>query len=203
MNIHPAWIREQLQKTQQQDPKTCSPLPGVDAGQTQPAAVLIPLVQEDGIWKLLFIKRTQHENDPHSGQIAFPGGRMEKDDPSLLTTALREAGEEIGLLPEDVEVLGQACPITTVTDYKIRPIVGILPWPYPLVLSPEEVEKTFLIPIDWLADPDHRQTRSWQARTISGKKLPVIFFNEYNGEILWGVTAQIVSDFLELIELTP
>lgn len=200
MSFYPEWIRGQLLKTQNQDPKNCPPLHGINGDLTQPAAVLIPLVQEDGIWKLLFIKRTLHKNDPHGGQIAFPGGRMEKEDSSLLDTALREAREEIGLSPNDVEVLGKSCLITTVTDYKINPYVGILPWPYPLVLSLDEVEKTFLIPLDWLIDPAHRQTRSWQSRSTPGKNLPVIFFNEFEGEILWGATAQIVSDFLELIE---
>jgi hypothetical protein len=95
-----------------------------------------------------------------------------------------------------VEILGQSCPVTTVTDYKVTPFVGILPWPYPLKLSKIEVEKTILIPIDWLIDPQNYQIKIWEG-------IPVIFFKEYLGELLWGVTAQIVLDFLELIKLTP
>jgi 8-oxo-dGTP pyrophosphatase MutT (NUDIX family) len=166
-----------------------------------PAAVLLPLVKEKDEWHLLFIKRTRHPDDPHSGQIAFPGGRTDQRDQTLLDTALREAGEEIGVDPGDIEILGFSCPITTVTNYRISPIVGILPWPYSLNLSPKEVQKAFLIPLAWLNDPNHRQERSWQSRSHPGEELDVFFFEEYEGEVLWGATAQIVVDFLDLIQL--
>jgi hypothetical protein len=79
--------------------------------------------------------------------------------------------------------------------------VGILPWPVPLVLSTDEVEKTLVIPLDWLVDPANRRTERWQSRSLSGKEIPVIFFDEFGGEVLWGATAQILIDFLELIQL--
>jgi len=126
---------------------------------------------------------------------------------------LREAQEEIGVNPADVEILGQSCSITTVTDYEVSPYAGLLPWPYPyagilpwpyeLTLSTEEVEKTILIPFDWLVDPDNRQVKSWETPFGPGVELPVVFFKEFAGEILWGVTAQIVVDFLDLIQNTP
>jgi 8-oxo-dGTP pyrophosphatase MutT (NUDIX family) len=203
MIINPDQIRDQLLGAQTQRAKHAPPLPISGGKEKQPAAVLIPLLLDQEDWKFLFIKRTHHQNDRHSGQVAFPGGRADMGDPALLYTALREAEEEIGLNPDDVEILGQSCPITTVTDYEVTPFVGILPWPYPLKLSNIEVEKTILIPIDWLTDPKNHQVKFWKPNPSAAEGIPVIFFKEYLGDILWGVTAQIVMDFLELIKLAP
>jgi 8-oxo-dGTP pyrophosphatase MutT (NUDIX family) len=200
MIIQPELIREILTHTQEQIKKYCPPLPGDVENTRKPAAVLIPLFLDQGIWKMLFIKRTQIENDRHSGQIAFPGGRADQRDSSLLETALRETEEEIGIKPADVKILGQACSITTVTDYEITPYVGILPWPYPLQLSKIEVEKILLIPIVWLMDKKNYQVKKWKSPARPDKGIPVIFYNDFEGEMLWGATAQIVVDFLELIQ---
>jgi len=200
MIIDPEAIRERLEQTRTESSRTCPPLPGIRSSQTLPAAVLMPMVLDGDTWKFLFIKRTHHRKDRHSGQIAFPGGRSDPKDPSLAYTALREAKEEIGVNPEDIHLLGQSCSITTVTDYEISPYAGILPWPYGLELSKEEVEKTLLIPIDWLADPKNYQTKTWASRSHGGAKIPVVYFNQFAGETLWGATAQIVVDFLALIQ---
>jgi len=203
MIINPDRIKGQLLQAQDLRAKHCPPLPGTRGKEKQPAAVLIPLLLDQEDWKILFIKRTHHQDDRHSGQVAFPGGRADSGDPALQYTALREAEEEIGLNPNDVEILGQSCPITTVTDYEVTPFAGVLPWPYPLKLSKVEVEKTILIPINWLMDPQNHQIKFWKPDPSAVEGIPVIFFKEYLGDILWGVTAQIVLDFLELINLTP
>ncbi len=192
-------IKRSLSQAQRKFTDNCPPLPGIQSVSRQPAAVLIPLLDDGESWKLLFIKRTHQQNDRHSGQIAFPGGRSEPSDPSLLHTALREAREEIGLNPADIAILGQSCTITTVTEYEVSPFIGALPWPYPLQLSPVEVEKTIIIPLDWLADPQHRKMRTWHSRSAPGWEGSVIFFDEYEGEILWGATARLVVDFLNTI----
>jgi 8-oxo-dGTP pyrophosphatase MutT (NUDIX family) len=199
--INPEKIKVHLQQVQEQNMKYRPTMPGVGMNTKQPAAVLIPIFQDDGVWKMLFIKRTHHHEDHHSGQIAFPGGRFDRQDSSLLDTALRETEEEIGVQPDDVDILGQSSPITTVTDYEITPYLGVIPWPYPLELSEIEVEKTIIFPFTWLADPKNRRVKSWKSRSIPPKEIPVIFFNEYQGEILWGATAQIVMDLLELIKI--
>jgi len=203
MNIDPQRISGLLAQTWDENLVTCPPLPGVQVPSNQPAAVLIPILVDQSKWKVLFIKRTHHEDDRHSGQIAFPGGRLEEKDPSLLHTALRESTEEIGLDPASVEILGQCCSMITVTGYEITPFAGILSWPQQLKLSPEEVEKTLLIPLDWLVNPNNHRTELWRSRTNPDSELPVIFFDEFEGEVLWGATAQILVDFLELTQLTP
>jgi 8-oxo-dGTP pyrophosphatase MutT (NUDIX family) len=202
MNIDPNHLKKILSEQPEKSGKPCPPIPGIPGNAAQPAAVLMPLVQEGGVWNLIFIKRTVQVNDSHSGQIAFPGGRVEKSDLSYESAALRESHEELGIHPSDVDILGKACPILTVTDYEIHPFPGILPWPYRMILSEEEVVKTILIPLQWLADPKNRQIKSWRSRSQPGMDYPVIFYDEYEGEILWGATAQIVSDFLNLIQST-
>jgi 8-oxo-dGTP pyrophosphatase MutT (NUDIX family) len=203
MSIDPQRISGLLAQTRDEDPATCPPLPRVQATPNQPAAVLIPILFDQDEWKILFIKRTQQEDDRHSGQIAFPGGRLDKEDPSLQHTALRESAEEIGLDPASVEILGQCCSMITVTGYEITPFAGILSWPQPLNLSPEEVGKTLLIPVNWLVNPSNHRTELWRSSANPDSELPVIFFNEFEGEVLWGATAQILVDFLELTQLAP
>lgn len=199
MIIQPEKIKKNLTKINDAEKVFFPPLHDTQTHQPEHAAVLIPLVQDQEEWKLLFIKRTLHPEDRHSGQIAFPGGRADQADQTLLTTALREAREEIGIVPGDIKILGQSRPITTVTNYRISPYVGILPWPYKLKLSEEEVQKAFLIPLVWLNDPDHRKHKAWRPESGPAEDFQVIIFEEYEGEVLWGATAQIVVDFLDLI----
>ena len=163
------------------------------------AAVLIPFLRVADSWHILFTRRTEMVAD-HKGQVAFPGGRADAGDTSPEFTALREAREEIGLNPGDVSVLGRLQELPTITNYCITPVVGVIPWPYPLRLETIEVCRAFCIPLAWLADPTHREIRS---RTIPGSSapLPVIYFQPYDGELLWGVSAQIMVNLLSALNL--
>jgi 8-oxo-dGTP pyrophosphatase MutT (NUDIX family) len=163
-----------------------------------PAAVLIPLYQEDGDWKLLFTRRTDSV-DVHAGQISFPGGQIEDSDNSIVAAALREAQEEIGLDPADVEPLGQLNPLLTVTQFLVTPVVGLIPWPYSLVTSPTEVARTFGVPIKWLADPNNLEVQEREP-LVPGRSIPVYYFKEFEGETIWGVTARITVNFLEMLD---
>ena len=163
-----------------------------------PAAVLIPLYQEDGVWNLLFTRRTDSV-DIHAGQVSFPGGQIESSDETTVAAALREAQEEIGLDPSDVETLGELNPLFTVTQFLVTPVVGIIPWPYPLASNPAEVERTFGVPIEWLADPNNLEIRERQP-LIPGRNVQVYYFKEFEGETIWGVTAKITVDFLQILD---
>ena len=162
-----------------------------------PAAVLIPLYQEDGKWKLLFTRRTESV-DVHAGQVSFPGGRIEDSDNSVVAAALREAQEEVGLDPADVEPLGQLNPLLTVTQFLVTPVVGVIPWPYPLLTNPTEVARTFGVPIKWLADPQNLEIQEREP-LLPGRRIQVYYFKEYEGETIWGVTARITVNFLKIL----
>ncbi len=164
----------------------------------RPAAVLIPLYLDGGEWHALFTRRTDSV-ESHRGQVSFPGGMMEPADPDPETAALREAEEEIGLHPKDVEIVGRLDSLMTVTQFHIVPVVGVMPWPYPLRLNPAEVARVFGVPLSWLADPANRETHL-RDPLVPGPKVPVHYFLPYDGEIIWGATARITLNLLELLE---
>lgn len=165
---------------------------------TRHAAILIPLFCMDCVWHVLFTRRTDTVQD-HKGQVSFPGGVMEPQDMDLVTTALREADEEIGLKPENVLVVGKLGEMQTVSGYLITPIVSVIPWPYPFITSPEEVSRIFSIPLEWLAESSHHEERTV---TLGDKIIEgVVFFQNYDGELLWGLTARITLELLHAVKL--
>jgi len=161
------------------------------------AAVLVPLLQINEHWHLLFIRRSETEKDAHSGQVAFPGGGCETGE-SAEQAALREASEEIGLRSADVRVLGLLHPLRTITNFLITPVVGVIP--YPFQPDPAEVSRLFTLPLAWLADSKNRQDRQHYLSPQVGSIL-VIYYSPYNGEVLWGASARITQDFLNAYTL--
>lgn len=172
--------------------------PGLLSGPFRPAAVLIPLLRHNNQWQLLFIRRTDNQNDPHSGQVAFPGGASDPDDSNAEMTAIREANEEIGIKARDVTILGMLNDFITITSYQVTPVVGKIPWPYPLQLAAEEVSRAFTIPLAWLADPDNSDQ---ERRRLPPpfEPIPVIYFKPYLGEVLWGATAGFTFGLLQTL----
>ncbi len=178
-----------------------SRLPEVRAEwQAQPAAVLVPLYRDHGAWHVLFTLRTDLV-DVHRGQVSFPGGRIEPEDRGPEQAALREAEEEIGIRPDDVRVLGALDPLLTVTRFRVEPVVGIIPWPYPLRLNSHEVAATFGVPLEWLADPANLEVHHQEA--LEGPPVPVYFFRPFEGHRIWGATARITLNLLHLTGLRP
>lgn len=131
----------------------------------------------------------------HKGQISFPGGAYEDGDGALLKTALRESDEEIGLAPEAVEVLGELDDMPTIgSTYLISPFVGIIPWPYPFKIDPFEVDGLIEVPLAWLMDKGNiRQA----GETINGEPMTTFFYH-YQGDVIWGASARILHQFLEI-----
>jgi len=162
---------------------------------SRPAAVLLPLFREDGEWHLLFIRRAENALDRHSGQVAFPGGRLEPNDPHPAGAALREAQEEIGLDVQRVELLGLLPPYDTVSGYRVTPVVGRIPWPAALRPDPTEVARIFSFPLRWLVNPANHEVRPWPDPPHPASR-PVVFFRLRDGERLWGVSARITLNFL-------
>ncbi|MCE1253164.1 MAG: CoA pyrophosphatase [Anaerolineae bacterium] len=160
------------------------------------AAVLIPFLYTQDTWHLLFTRRT-HTVQDHKGQVSFPGGGVEQGDVDIRATALRESHEEIGLYPRDVQILGFLPPLVTPSNYHISPVAGLIPAQYAFTPSPVEVDRIFTIPLDWLANPAHHQQKMRQHP--DGRLSPVIYFDEYDGELLWGITASITLMLINLI----
>jgi 8-oxo-dGTP pyrophosphatase MutT (NUDIX family) len=165
------------------------------------AAVLVPLVARSDGLQVLLTRRTDHLRD-HAGQISFPGGRSEPEDGSPAATALREAHEEVGLVPSRVEVIGQLPTYTTVTRYVVTPVVGLVDAPFDLhglMLDRGEVAEAFLVPLAFLMNPAHHQrhrydheggsrfflSMPWRHRDPAGDE------REY---FIWGATAAMLRN---------
>ncbi len=156
--------------------------------------MLVPLVWLDGGWNLLFTRRTEIV-ESHKGQVSFPGGACDDGETTPEETALREADEEIGLRPADVRLLGRLNDVVTITSYRVTPVVGVVrPWPYVFRVSGVEVGRVFTMPLSWLADRHNR----WEfERPDTGVRL--IAYHPFDGELLWGATARMVVNFLEVL----
>jgi len=166
-------------------------------GTLKKAAILIPFVCDDGCWSLLFTRRADSLKN-HRGQVSFPGGGMERDDRTLVETALREANEEIGLKKTGIHIIGHMPDFITNSNYVVTPIVSWVDWPVPLEISNHEVSRVFTIPIDWL-----KNSNNWEERLYShpnGLNGTVIFFNLYDGELLWGISAKITIDLFNILD---
>ena len=161
-----------------------------------PAAVLVPVYEDQGAWWLLYTRRTDSV-DVHRGQVSFPGGRIDAGDRGPAEAALREAEEEIGIQPKQVEVLGTLGPLLTVTQFEVTPVVAQIAWPLPLRLNTREVACAFGVPLPWLADPAHLH-REHRMPPIPGREIMVYSFDPYLGETIWGATARITLEVISL-----
>lgn len=161
------------------------------------AAVLIPIVNDEGPLRLILTRRADGLST-HKGQVAFPGGGMEPEDDGPVDTASREAHEEIGLCHEHIDVLGLLDDFPTVDgEIAVTPVVAKLETLPELCADPEEVARIFTIPLDSLREPGR-----WEARHIEKyeRKLPIYFF-EHDGETLWGLSAYMVLHLLDACRL--
>jgi 8-oxo-dGTP pyrophosphatase MutT (NUDIX family) len=153
-------------------------------GSSTSAAVLVPLFERDGEAHVWLVRRPSSMRS-HGGQVAFPGGKTDPADDSTLRTALREAEEEMGIGPSQVDVLGMLDDYHTVTGFTISPWVGWLPADLVVRPSPTEVERAFAAPLRALLEPP---SGAWPWR---GWKV--------DGELVWGATAAIVRDLVEIV----
>jgi 8-oxo-dGTP pyrophosphatase MutT (NUDIX family) len=156
-----------------------------------PAAVIVPVIDIDEP-TLLFTKRTETVRD-HKGEISFPGGARHPEDPDLLTTALRETREELGISPDAFEVLGALPPThTMVSGYVIAPFVGRLRERPRIAPSPVEIAEVLELPISRLFEVER------EVEAVGGLH-PTMFVYDVDGHVVWGATGRIVHGFLEIL----
>jgi len=163
------------------------------------AAILCALYIENGIWKTILIKRPdRNPNDKHSGQISFPGGKWESTDQSLKFTALREANEEVGISPDQVDVLGKLSDLyISVSNFMISPWVGFLREKPRLSPQQGEVERIIETNIDDLLNPQNMTHLDMNIKNTYIRDIPGF---SIKGEFIWGATAMILSELLDLVK---
>ena len=151
------------------------------------AAVLMPLGQHDDGLRVLRTQRS-HRLSSHSGQVAFPGGRSDPQDSDAIATALREAWEEVGLVPERAEVLGSLPLYTTGSAFAVTPVVALIA-PQPLRPNPDEVAQVFEVPLSFLLNPaNHQRHRMhWQGQMREWFAMP--YQDGQKEHFIWGATA--------------
>ena len=160
-----------------------------------PAAVLVPLVDRpEGLSVLLTQRASQLAR--HAAQIAFPGGRLEPDDPDIASAALREAQEEIGLDPGRVRVFGYLPDHVVISGFRVTPVLGIVAPPFSLELNPAEVAGVFEVPVNHVLDSANHQARM---RRVGNEEL-LLYDIPWQGQNIWGATAGMLLTFVHMLK---
>jgi 8-oxo-dGTP pyrophosphatase MutT (NUDIX family) len=187
-------LRERLDATLAARPRHVS-----DRADLVAAAVLVPIT-DHGDAHLVFAKKSDRVPH-HRGQFSFPGGIVAEHDGSRVETALREAWEEIRLPMESVEVLGLLDDTETrATPFVITPVVGLVRDPVSFAPDGREIERIIEVPLTALRDPGIFRTETWER---NGTPHAVHFFDVSADDVIWGATARILRQFLDLLDDPP
>jgi 8-oxo-dGTP pyrophosphatase MutT (NUDIX family) len=168
-----------------------------DVSRARLGGVLIALYPDQGTVRTVLMKRPDYSG-AHSGQVSFPGGKMEPSDTDIIATALREAEEEVGLIQGSVRVLGQLSELyIPVSNFLVHPVVGVLERPPILVPNQKEVERILLPELHHFLRTDIIGER--HIPVMNGLKVKAPFY-DVEGQTVWGATAMILSEFTEILQ---
>lgn len=168
---------------------------GIENPSLAPAAVLLLLYLKDGEYHVLFNKRSQHVAH-HKGEVSFPGGARDPEDGDMRSCALRETWEEMGIRPEDVTILGELDEVATRSNFTIHTFVGTIPYPYPFRVSEGEIAEVLEVPLSTLLD---RQSLREEVYLRPDGRLACNHAYSYNHHLIYGATARIAQQFLDLL----
>ena len=161
------------------------------------AGVLCLLFPKNGEWHIALMKRTANKHDKHSGQVSFPGGGHEEDDISYEYTALRETEEEFGIPMKDIEILGKLTQLPVpASSYLVFPFVGVCYSMPKFVAETGEVASILEPSVKHLLNPATLKTTDWTSP--SGWRLKDVPYFDVDGNVVWGATAMMLSEFLEI-----
>jgi len=157
------------------------------------AAVLVVMTDRIHDPEIVLTVRS-HLLSTHRGEVAFPGGKRDPEDVDLLQTALREAEEEIGLSQDKVNIIGSLGQVVSKHKLQVTPWVGVIPSHLPLRPNPGELDKVFKVPVSFFLEGNQHRMDSF---VYEGRTHTVPAW-EYDGEIIWGLTAYILTEFLNV-----
>ncbi|WP_445288718.1 CoA pyrophosphatase [Variovorax atrisoli] len=163
------------------------------------AAVLVPIVQRAEGATVLLTERTSNLST-HSGQVAFPGGRVDPEDANIAAAALREAWEEVGLSARYIEVLGSLPTYTTVTSFIVTPVVALVQPDFELTINPYEVAEAFEVPLAWLMDPANHRHHTVPAPDGTRRQWYSMPYQDGAAErFVWGATAGMLRNLYRFL----
>lgn len=160
------------------------------------SAVLVPFIQRENGWHLVLTLRSTYEG-VHSAQVSFPGGKFEDGEIHPEQVAVREAGEELGILPHEIEIVGRLSPLTIpVSKMRVQPVIARLSRTSPFLPDSREVSEVLEVPFHYLADRSNVKT----VEVIAGKdqRMEVPAF-DLGKSVIWGATAMMISELLTLV----
>ncbi|MDM0112979.1 CoA pyrophosphatase [Variovorax sp. J22R133] len=162
------------------------------------AAVLVPIVQRERPTVLLTERSSRMTT--HSGQVAFPGGRVDPTDVNIAAAALREAWEEVGLSAEYIEVIGSLPTYTTVTSFVVTPVVALVKPGFELTLNPYEVADAFEVPLDFLMNPANHHRHAIVGDGMNARQwFSMPYQDGHHERFVWGATAGMLRNFYRFL----